>query len=43
MSKKYTFLIIPDDDSTTKSYEFKKSSITYLFIFFIFIFITTKF
>jgi len=37
MSKKYTFLIIPDDDSITKSYEFKKSSLTYLFIFFIFI------
>ena len=37
MSKKYTFLIIPDDDSITKSYEFKKSSITFLFVFSIFI------
>ena len=37
MSKKYTFLIIPDDDSITKSYEFKKSSVTFLFVFFIFI------
>ena len=37
MSKKYTFLIIPDDDSTTRSYEFKRSSVAFLFIFFIFI------
>ena len=34
MKKKYTFLIIPDDDSSSKSYSFNKSSINFLIILF---------
>jgi len=34
VKKKYTFLIIPDDDSSSKSYSFNKSSINFLIILF---------
>ncbi len=37
MSKKFTLLLIPDDDSGTKSYELNKNLLKYSLIFFIFV------
>ena len=39
MSKKFTLLIIPDDDSGTKSYDLNKNSLMYSFMFLILVLI----
>ena len=43
MSKKFTLLVIPDDDSGTKSYEINKNSLKYFIIFLVFILILLSF
>ena len=39
MSKKFTLLVIPDDDSGTKSFEINKNSLKYFMIFLVVILI----
>ena len=39
MSKKFTLLVIPDDDSGTKSFEINKNSLKYFLIFLVLILI----
>ena len=39
MHKKFTLLVIPDDDSGTKSFDINKNSLKYSIIFLVFILI----